>query len=138
MGLAISPDLMGMGKSDKPDIEYRVVDLVKCIEESIEVLEFKDTTFVIRNWSSSLGFHYAMRHESNMKGLAFMEAILVEHVLPGSVMRKLADEEMERYKEPFREQSARLPMWRWPRRTESVAAYGAAQAAVPRHVRGHR
>ena len=26
MGLAIAPDLIGMGKSDKPDIEYRFFD----------------------------------------------------------------------------------------------------------------
>ncbi len=30
----------------------------------------------MHDWGSALGFHYAMRHESNVGGLAFMEAIL--------------------------------------------------------------
>ena len=149
MGRAIAPDLIGMGKSDKPDIEYRLVDHVKYVDGFIEALGLKNITFVIHDWGSSLGFHYVMRHESNVKGLAFMEAILferhwdsmserskrlfgslrtpgsgwdmimndnffVERVLPGSVVRKLTDEEMERYREPFREPPARLPTWRWP------------------------
>ncbi len=34
-------------------------------------------TLVIHDWGSGLGFHYAMRHESNVKGIAFMEAMMM-------------------------------------------------------------
>jgi len=42
--------------------------------------------------------------------------IFVERVLPGSVLRQLTDEEMDHYREPFREPGeARRPTLTWPR-----------------------
>jgi haloalkane dehalogenase len=72
----IAPDLIGMGKSDKPDIEYRFVDHSKYIEGFIDKMGLKNITLVIHDWGSALGFHYATRHENNIKGIAFMEAII--------------------------------------------------------------
>ena len=40
--------------------------------------------------------------------------VFVERVLPGSVMRKLADEEMNVYRAPFPTRESRLPIWRLP------------------------
>ncbi len=37
----------------------------------------RNITLVIHDWGSALGFHYAMRHESNVKGIALMEAIVM-------------------------------------------------------------
>ena len=145
----IALDLIGMGKSDKPDIEYRFVDHSKYVEGFIEALGLRNITFVIHDWGSALGFHYARRHEDNVKGLAFMEAIVrpltwdefpeearqmfqgfrtpevgenmlinqnmfVEAVLPASILRKLTDEEMNRYREPYVDPPSRKPVWRWP------------------------
>jgi haloalkane dehalogenase len=76
VGRAIAPDLIGMGKSDKPDIEYSFFDHVRYVEGFIRKLDLERITFVVHDWGSALGFHYAMRHESNVKGIAFMEAIL--------------------------------------------------------------
>jgi haloalkane dehalogenase len=75
-GRCIAPDLIGMGKSAKPDIDYRFVDHSKYVESFINKMELKNITFVIHDWGSALGFHYAMRHEDNVKGIAFMEAII--------------------------------------------------------------
>ena len=145
----IALDLIGMGKSDKPDIEYRFVDHSKYVEGFIEALGLRNITFVIHDWGSALGFHYARRHEDNVKGLAFMEAIvrpltwdefpeearqmfqafrtpevgenmlinqnmMVEAVLPAAILRKLTDEEMNRYREPYVDPPSRKPVWRWP------------------------
>jgi haloalkane dehalogenase len=74
---AIAPDLIGMGKSDKPDLDYRFVDHSKYVEGFIEKLGLENITFVIHDWGSALGFHYAARHQDNVKGLAIMEAILL-------------------------------------------------------------
>ena len=149
-GRCIAPDLVGMGKSDKPDIEYGFFDHARYIDGFIEALSLENITFVVHDWGSTLGFHYGRRHEGNVRGLAFMEAILgpvrrwdqmhpnfqkmfkafrtpdagwdmivnqnffVEQVLPGAVSRKLTEQEMNHYREPFLEVAARKPVWRWP------------------------
>lgn len=77
VGRCIAMDLIGMGKSDKPDIEYRFFDHVKYVEGFIEKMRLENITLVIHDWGSGLGFHYAMHHESNVKGIAFMEAIIM-------------------------------------------------------------
>lgn len=72
----VAPDLIGFGKSDKPDLEYRFVDHSRYLDAFIEALGLQQITLAIHDWGSALGFYYALRNESNVKGLAFMEAIL--------------------------------------------------------------
>ena len=72
----VAPDLIGMGRSDKPDIPYRFVDHARYLDEFIEALDLKNITLVIHDWGSGLGFHYAARHPDNIKGIAFMEAVV--------------------------------------------------------------
>lgn len=146
----VAPDLIGMGKSDKPEIDYRFLEHSSYVEGFIEALGLENITLVIHDWGSALGFHYARRHEDNVKAIAFMEAILapvaswdqfpadfqslfkmfrtpevgwnmivnqnffVEKILPGSVVRSLTEEEMNRYREPFLDVDSRKPLWRWP------------------------
>ena len=76
LGRCIAPDLIGMGKSGKPDLQYRFFDHVNYMQGFIEKLGLENITLVIHDWGSALGFHYAMRHENNIKGIALMEAIL--------------------------------------------------------------
>jgi haloalkane dehalogenase len=73
----VAPDLIGMGKSDKLDIEYRFFDHLRYVEGFIAEMGLTNVTLVIHDWGSALGFQYAMRHESNIKGIAFMEAIVL-------------------------------------------------------------
>lgn len=75
-GRAIAPDLIGFGKSDKPDIPYRFFDHADYLDGFIEALGLKNITLVLHDWGSGLGFHYARRHPDNVARLAFMEAIL--------------------------------------------------------------
>ena len=149
-GRCIAPDLIGMGRSDKPDLDYRFVDHARYVDGFIDALGLEDLALVVHDWGSALGFHYARRNEGNVRGLAFMEAILapvpaweafperrremfqafrtpevgwdliakqnvfVERTLPGAVMRKLTDEEMDAYRAPFPDEASRKPVWRWP------------------------
>ena len=76
-GRCVAIDLIGMGKSDKPDLDYRFVDQARYVDAAIEALDLHDLTLVIHDWGSALGFHYASRHEDNVRGVAFMEAILM-------------------------------------------------------------
>lgn len=75
-GRAIALDLIGMGKSSKPDLDYRFADHVPFVDGFIEALGLEDVTLVIHDWGSALGFHYAKRHPDNVRGIAFMEAVI--------------------------------------------------------------
>ncbi|HET7175571.1 MAG TPA: haloalkane dehalogenase [Gammaproteobacteria bacterium] len=48
------------------------------------------------------------------KSLIMEQNLFVERVLPGSVARKLGDEEMAAYRAPFPTPVSRLPVWRLP------------------------
>ena len=75
-GRCIALDLIGMGKSEKPQLDYRFADHVKFVEGFIDKLQLANITLVLHDWGSGLGFHYTSRHEDNVKALAFMEAIV--------------------------------------------------------------
>lgn len=75
-GRCIAPDLIGMGKSDKPNIDYTFDDHYQYLLKFIEKLKLKNITLVIHDWGSGLGFHYANTHKKNIKGIAFMEAMV--------------------------------------------------------------
>jgi haloalkane dehalogenase len=72
----IALDLIGMGKSDKPRIGYRFFDHVPYVDAFVEQLGLRNLTMIVHDWGSGLGFHYARRHEGNVRAIAFMEAIV--------------------------------------------------------------
>lgn len=78
MARCIAPDLIGMGKSDLPNIPYRIFDHIHYIEAFIDALDLKNITLVLHGWGSVVGFDIAMRRPDLIKGLAFLEA----HVQP--------------------------------------------------------
>jgi haloalkane dehalogenase len=72
----IAPDLIGMGKSGKPDIPYRFVDHARYLDAFLDaVAPTGKVVFVIQDWGSALGFHWATRHQDRVVGVAFMESI---------------------------------------------------------------
>ena len=73
---AIAVDLIGMGKSDKPDLDYTYQDHKRYLDAFIETLELRDVTLVLHDWGTVLGFDYAVEHDDNVVGIAFMEAII--------------------------------------------------------------
>lgn len=72
----IALDHIGMGKSDKPDINYGFIDSYNYLEEFIEKLGLKNITLVIHDWGAMMGFHYANMNRNNVKAIAFMEAAI--------------------------------------------------------------
>jgi haloalkane dehalogenase len=72
----IAVDLIGMGKSDKPDLLYSIDDHILYIEKFIEKLELKNITLVMHGWGSIIGLNYATQHENNCKGIIFYESYL--------------------------------------------------------------
>lgn len=76
-GRCIAPDLVGMGKSDHPDIPYRFDDHYRYVAGFIDELGIgSNLTLVIHDWGSGLGFRWAHDHEEAVRAIAFMEAIV--------------------------------------------------------------
>jgi haloalkane dehalogenase len=70
-----------------------------------------------RRWSDfgeAAGMFKALRSPEGEK-LVLDENFFVERALPSGTIRSLSAEEMNRYRAPFRERSARLPTLAWPR-----------------------
>jgi len=81
-GRCIAPDLIGMGDSDKlsdvgPD-RYRFVEHRDYLDAFLEAVGVREnTTFVIHDWGSALGFDWCQRHRDAVKGIAYMEGIVL-------------------------------------------------------------
>lgn len=148
----LAPDLIGMGKSGESSTGYRFVDHRRYLDAWFDaVLGTSPVFLVLHDWGSALGFHWAQRHPEQVKGIAYMEAIVcpiaswddwpeparkifqamrspageeivlaknafVERILPASIIRKITDEEMQRYRARFVEPGeSRRPTLTWPR-----------------------
>ena len=178
-GRVIAPDLIGQGDSEKLpagngadrysfEVAFEYLDgLLR------EIGANNNVTLVIHDWGSGLGFHWARLNPESVKGIAYMEAIVmpmswddwpesargifqgfrspkgedlvlernmfVEAVLPSSIIRELADDEMNAYRAPFDTPDNRQPTLNWPRQipiegepahmVELVEAYGEFMAS---------
>jgi haloalkane dehalogenase len=81
-GRVIVPDLIGQGDSEKLpasegpgrytlEVAYSYVDgLLEAIGAN------QNVTLVIHDWGSGIGFLWALRHAADVKGVAYMEAIV--------------------------------------------------------------
>jgi haloalkane dehalogenase len=72
----IAPDLIGLGQSDKPDIEYTINDYIEYFTQFIEALNLEKVTLVLHAWGSIIGLSYAMSHPGKIKGIACFESYL--------------------------------------------------------------
>lgn len=72
-GRCIAVDMIGMGKSDKPNIPYRIFDYIHYLESFINALNLRNITLVLHGWGGVAAFDYARRHEKNIKAIAFVE-----------------------------------------------------------------
>lgn len=72
----VALDLIGFGKSDKPDIEYLSTDHAKYLQGFMEALQLGNTTLVLHDWGGLLGFDYAAKYPARVKAIAFMETLI--------------------------------------------------------------
>ena len=78
MGRCLALDLIGFGRSGKPDIDYRFFDHARYFAAWLESLDLDDITFVGHDWGGALVFDWAARHPDRTKGIAFMETMVKE------------------------------------------------------------
>ncbi len=72
----LAPDLIGMGRSGKPDIPYRFADHARYLDAWFDALELEDVILVGYDWGGALAFDWAARHPERVRGIAFFETIL--------------------------------------------------------------
>jgi haloalkane dehalogenase len=75
-GRRLAPDLIGMGESGKPDIEYTFTDHTRYLDAWFDALELDDVVLVGHDWGGALAFDWAARHPDRVRGIAFTEAII--------------------------------------------------------------
>jgi haloalkane dehalogenase len=76
LGRALAPDLIGMGRSGKPDVPYRFADHARYLDAWFDELALEDVVLVGHDWGGALAFDWATRHPGRTRGLAFMETII--------------------------------------------------------------
>lgn len=69
----IALDLLGFGRSDKPNADYSVRLHYRIVEGFIERLGLTNLVLVLHDWGGPLGTFYALRHPERIQALAFME-----------------------------------------------------------------
>lgn len=80
LGRCIAPDLIGMGDSEKlspPETAYSFDVHSRHLDALISELVAEEPVWlVVHDWGSGLGFDWARRHPQQVKGIAYMEAIV--------------------------------------------------------------
>jgi haloalkane dehalogenase len=75
-GRCLAPDLIGMGRSGKPDVPYRFADHARYLEAWFDALELDEVVLIGHDWGGALAFDWATRHPGRTMGVAFMETIV--------------------------------------------------------------
>lgn len=82
-GRVIAPDLIGQGDSEKlpasdgPE-RYGFMAAYHYLDGLLQALDLGDRiTLVLHDWGSALGFHWAHQHPEKIRGIAYMEAIVM-------------------------------------------------------------
>lgn len=72
----LAPDLIGMGRSGKPDVLYRFADHARYLDDWFDQLGLDGVVLVGHDWGGALAFDWAARHPDRIRGVAFFETIV--------------------------------------------------------------
>ncbi|GAB3197147.1 haloalkane dehalogenase [Nocardioides hungaricus] len=86
-GRLLAPDLIGMGKSGKPDVAYTFADHARYLDGWFDaVLSHESVVLVGHDWGGALAIDRAARFPDRVRGMALFEAVLrpvrPEHLSP--------------------------------------------------------
>lgn len=69
----VAVDLIGMGDSGKPDIEYALADHIRYLDALVEELGLDNYTIVAHDWGVAIALDRLRRFPNQVRALAFME-----------------------------------------------------------------
>ncbi|MFF7752680.1 haloalkane dehalogenase [Streptomyces sp. NPDC007971] len=75
-GRLLAPDLVGMGRSGKPDADLRFEDHARYLDAWFDALGLDGVVLVGHDWGGALAFDWAARHPGRVRGIAFFETIV--------------------------------------------------------------
>lgn len=75
-GRRLAPDLIGMGDSGKPAIDYTFDDHARYLDAWFDALGLDSVVLVGHDWGGALAFDFAARHPGRVRGIAFTETIV--------------------------------------------------------------
>jgi haloalkane dehalogenase len=75
-GRLLAPDLIGMGRSGKPDIPYTFADHARYLDAWFDALDVDHVVLIGHDWGGALAFDWAARHPERVLGIAFLESIV--------------------------------------------------------------
>jgi haloalkane dehalogenase len=75
-GRCLAPDLIGMGRSGKPDLPYHFADHARYLAGWLEALALNEVVLIGHDWGGALACDWAARHPERIRGLVLMETII--------------------------------------------------------------
>jgi haloalkane dehalogenase len=75
-GRCLAPDLIGMGRSGKPESAYRFEDHARYLDAWIAALDLRDVVLVGLDWGGVLALDWARRHRERVRGVVVFETFL--------------------------------------------------------------
>lgn len=72
----LAPDLIGMGRSGKPDLAYRFADHARYLDAWFEALGLREVVLVGYDWGGALALDWAARHPDRVRGVVVFETFL--------------------------------------------------------------
>ncbi len=139
----LAPDLIGMGRSGRPDLAYSFADHARYLDAWFDALDLDGVVLVGHDWGGALAFDWAARNPSRVAGLVFFETIVkpmtgselplpaqerlrrfraaealendafVRQAYTGGVRTPVSDEDLAAYLAPFPDAPSRRPVLAW-------------------------
>lgn len=76
LGRCLAPDLIGMGRSGKPESPYGFADHARYLDAWFDALDLEDVVLVGYDWGGVLAIDWASRHPDRVRGVAVFETML--------------------------------------------------------------
>jgi haloalkane dehalogenase len=155
----LAPDLIGMGRSGKPDIAYSFADHARYLDAWFDAVGLDRVVLVGHDWGGALAFDWAARHPDRVLGVAFFETIVkpmtgselplpaqerlrrfraasaldddafVRQAYTGGVLSPVSDDDLAAYLAPFPDVVSRRPVLAW---AKQMPFDGAPAELIPR------
>ena len=69
-------DLLGFGRSDKPNIEYTFKQHAEIVSGFIEQMNLQEMIMIVHDWGASFGLWHMLEHQQSVNGIVMFEPLV--------------------------------------------------------------